>query len=284
MQTANRQRVRIQRHDAELVGRQVGFPGAAHRLRTGDLFRIGQVGFIHLRQTPDLLLRVKRRARSIAYRLQTALVVKRVDANPAQLGLAFHPLDVDKAVTVFRPQTLLGREQRAAVHLLRTVVTRHLFTLRCDPFANGHRQQHQRNRGFHHRQRHLHTGKARSLHHHQFTALGQHAQPQQCPQQRRHREEDLDIFRRTEQGIQPGAHRIVAPLPGFFQLVNELDDPGERHQHEQRHHDGGENGFTDIAVKYTKRLHYTAPLRIKRARKRRIGTVSQRLSTIASAR
>ncbi len=35
----------------------------------------------------------------------------------------------------------------------------------------------------------------------------------------------------------------------------------QRHQHEQRHHDGGKMVFTDIAVKYTKWLHYTAPLR-----------------------
>ncbi|MNI44203.1 hypothetical protein D3C73_985680 [compost metagenome] len=179
---------------------------------------------------------------------------------------------------------MLGRQQRATVHLLCAVVTRHLFTLRRNPFPDGHRQQHQRNSGFHHRQRNLHAGKTGRLHHHQFTALGQHAQSQQRAEQRRHREEDLNVFRGTEQRIQPGPHRVVAPLPGLFQLVNKLDDAGERHQHEQRHHDGGENGFTDIAVKYTKGLHYTAPLRRKRARKRRTGTVSHRLSAIARAR
>ncbi|SRN41732.1 Uncharacterised protein [Shigella flexneri] len=96
---------------------------------------------------------------------------------------------------------MLGREQRAAVHRLRTVVTRHLFALRRDPFANRHRQQDQWNGGFHHRQRYLHTGKTRSLHHHQFAALRQHPKTKQRPKKSRHREEDLHIFRHAQQGI-----------------------------------------------------------------------------------
>ena len=74
-------------------------------------------------------------------------------------------------------------------------------------------------------------------------------------QQGRHREEDLHIFWYAEQGVHPGTQRIVTPLPGFFQLVDKFDNARERHQHEQGHHDGGENRFTDIAVKYAKRLH-----------------------------
>src|SRR5690606_29451282 len=84
--------------------------------------------------------------------------------------------------------------------------------------------------------------------------------------------------------VHPGAQCVVTPLPGFFQLIDKLDDARERHQHEQRHHDGGENGFTDIAVKNAESLHHTAPLRTKRARMRRIGTLSHRFNTTASSR
>src|SRR5699024_12303270 len=74
-------------------------------------------------------------------------------------------------------------------------------SLRRDPFTNRHRQQDQRNGGFHHRQRHLHTSKTRSLHHHQFAALRQHPKTKQRPKQSCHREEDLHIFRHAQQGI-----------------------------------------------------------------------------------
>ncbi len=176
----------------------------------------------------------------------------------------------------------MRRDQRPAVQLLRPVVTRHLLALRCDKLAHRHGQQHQRNRGFHYRQRHLQTGKAGGLHHHQFAALRQRAQPQQRAQQRRHREEDLDIFRHAEQRVVTGIQRGIRPLPGFTQLIDELNDARQRHQHDQRHHDGVEDGFADIAVKDLK--HHTDPPRLKRARKRRIGTVSHTLSATASAR
>ncbi len=230
------------------------------------------------------MLRVEFCRSGVTHRLQTTLIVESVNTNAGQFLVALHPFNIDKVIPVFRPQTLLGGKQRAAIHRLRTIVTRHLLALRGDPFADRHGQQHQGDSRFHHRQRHLHTGEARCLHHHQFATLRQHPQSQQRAKQRRHRKEDLDILRYAEQGVHTRAQRVVVTLPRFFQLIDKLDDPGERHQHEQRHHDGGKNGFTDIAVKYTKWLHYTAPLRRKRARRRRTGTVSHRFKPIANAR
>lgn len=171
-----------------------------------------------------------------------------VDVDAGKLFLARHALNVDEVVAVLRPQAVFGGKQRAAVHLLRTVVARHLVALRCHPLANRHGQQHQRDSGFHHRAGDLHAGKARSLHHHQFTARRQLPQPEQCAQQRGHREEDLDVFRYTQQGKHPGAQCRVLALAHFTQLVDELDDAGKRHQHEQRHDDGVENRLTDISV------------------------------------
>ena len=186
-------------------------------------------------------------------------------------------------MAIFRPQPLLSRQQRTAVHLLGAVVARHLLALGRHPLADRHGQQHQRDRSFHYRQRHLQPGETGCLHHHQLAALGQHPQPQQRAKQRRHREEDLDVLRHAEDGVETSAQRIVTTLPGLFQLIDKLDNAGERHQHEQGHHDGVENRLTDITVKYAKRLHQAAPL-LKRARKRRIGTVSHRFNSTASAK
>ena len=48
MQTADGERIGIERYHPKLVRRQVGFPGTANGLRTGDLFRVRQVRFINL--------------------------------------------------------------------------------------------------------------------------------------------------------------------------------------------------------------------------------------------
>ncbi len=42
-------------------------------------------------------------------------------------------------------------------------------------------------------------------------------------------------------------HDVLA-LADLAQLIDKLDDAGQRHQHEQRHDDGVENRFTDIPV------------------------------------
>ena len=42
--------------------------------------------------------------------------------------------------------------------------------------------------------------------------------------QRSHRKENLDIFRRAQQGIHTGAGRRVAALAGFFKLIDKLND------------------------------------------------------------
>ncbi|SRN41733.1 Uncharacterised protein [Shigella flexneri] len=81
MQTTDGECIRVQRHHAQFVWREVGFPGAAHRLRTGNLFRIGQIRFINLRQTPDFMFRVKLRGSGITYGLQTTILVKGINTD-----------------------------------------------------------------------------------------------------------------------------------------------------------------------------------------------------------
>lgn len=275
VQPADGKRGGIQRHHAQLVRGQVGFPFAGQRLGAGHLFFVGQVGGIHLRKLPHPAF--KAGGSGVAHRLQPALVVEVVNVHAGKLFLAGDALDVDEVVAVLRPQPALGGKQRTAVHLLRAVVARHLVALRRHPLADRHGQQYQRNGGFHHRAGDLHAGKAGGLHHHQLAARRQLAQAEQRAQQRRHREEGLDVFRHAQQGKHAGAQRAVIALAHSAQLIDELDDAGQRHQHEQRHDDGVENRFTDITVQYAK--HQAAPLR--RARSLRIGTVSHRFSASA---
>ena len=246
VQSADGERIRIQRHHAQLVRGQVGFPFAGQRLGAGHLFRVGQIRGVHLRKLPQAVLEAG--GGGIAHRLQATLIVEVVDVDAGEFFIAGDALDVDEVVAVLRPQPALGGEQRAAVHLLGAVVARHLLALRRHPLADRHGQQHQRNGGFHHRAGDLQAGEAGSLHHHQFAARRQLAQAEQRTEQRRHREESLDVFRHAQQGVHAGAQRSVFALADLAQLIDELDDAGQRHQHEQRHDDGVENRFTDITV------------------------------------